>query len=120
MSENGNGNGDGNGNGNGNNVNGNNGNGNNGKRHEKEPISAPVIILYPYTPPPFLGNEVDEARAKQEQCDVRPRYLAQYFQLPDSGRRFRYKSSLSPYVTERTPKGKKKQRTGREIKIVQD
>jgi len=53
-------------------------------------------------PPPFLGNEIQEARGKQE--DVGTRYTTQYGQVPEVAPVFRGRSAIdNPYYTSPTP-----------------
>ena len=53
-------------------------------------------------PPPFLGNEIQEARGKQE--DASTRYQMQYGQVPEVAPVFRGRSAVdNPYYTSPTP-----------------
>ena len=53
-------------------------------------------------PPPFLGNEIQEARGKQE--DASSRYQMQYGQVPEVAPVFRGRSAIdNPYYTQPTP-----------------
>jgi hypothetical protein len=53
-------------------------------------------------PPPFLGNEIQEARGKQE--DAYSRYQMQYGQVPEVAPVFRGRSAVdNPYYTQPTP-----------------
>lgn len=53
-------------------------------------------------PPPFLGNDIQEARCKQE--DASTRYQTQYGQVPAVAPVFRGRSAIdNPYYTSPTP-----------------
>jgi hypothetical protein len=53
-------------------------------------------------PPPFLGNDIQEARGKQE--DASTRYQTQYGQAPEVAPVFRGRSAVdNPYYTSPTP-----------------
>ncbi len=70
-------------------------------------VGSPIVILYPYIPPPFLGADVTEARSRQDSRDVLTRFFGQYYTKPENNNNS-WQSRCSPYVTSRTPSGKPK------------
>ena len=69
----------------------------------KKGLKARAESMVPnYSTPPFLGNEVQEARGKEE--DTAGRYAAQYAQVPEVAPVFRGRSAVdNPYYNPPIP-----------------